>query len=117
MAGVSRTALGSAYWRAAHLRDDPPPWILEDRLAATLLGDDVIAELEAPLDGWDPAVMAGFRLWHAVRARVAEDVALAGLRFGRLDYAIVGAGLDTFAWRHPQASQFTIWEYDQPVTQ
>jgi hypothetical protein len=81
--GVSRTALGSAYWRAAHLRDDPPPWILEDRIAARLLGDDDIAELEGPLAGWDHAVVAGFRLAHAVRARVAEDVAVSGLDAGR----------------------------------
>jgi methyltransferase (TIGR00027 family) len=115
--GVSRTALGSAYWRAAHLRDDPPPWILEDRIAARLLGDNNIAEIEGPLAGWDQPVLAGFRLAHAVRARVAEDVAVAGLGAGRSDYAIVGAGLDTFAWRHAQASQFTVWEYDQAATQ
>jgi O-methyltransferase involved in polyketide biosynthesis len=108
--GVSRTALGSAYWRAVHLRDDSAPWILEDRIAARLLGDDDIAELEGPLADWDHAVVAGFRLAHAVRARVAEDVAVAGLDVGRSDYAILGAGLDTFAWRHPQASQFTVWE-------
>jgi methyltransferase (TIGR00027 family) len=115
--GVSRTALGSAYWRAAHLRDDPPPWILEDRIAARLLSDDDIAELQAPLASWDPAVVAGFRLAHAIRARVAEDVAVSGLDTGRSDYAIVGAGADTFAWRHPHAAQFTIWEYDQAATQ
>jgi methyltransferase (TIGR00027 family) len=115
--GASRTALGSAYWRAAHLRDDPPPSILEDRIAARLLGDDVIAELESPLAGWDQAVVAGFRVAHAVRARIAEDVAVAGLGAGRSDYAIVGAGLDTFAWRHPRASRFTVWEYDRAATQ
>jgi O-methyltransferase involved in polyketide biosynthesis len=43
---VSRTALGSAYLRAAHVRDDPPPWILEDDIAARLLGAHEIAELE-----------------------------------------------------------------------
>jgi methyltransferase (TIGR00027 family) len=115
--GVSRTALGSAYWRATHLRDDPPPWILEDRLAARILSADGVAELEAPLVDWDPLVVAGFRLQHAIRARVAEDVAVAGLGVGRTDYAILGAGADTFAWRHPQATQFTIWEYDLAATQ
>jgi methyltransferase (TIGR00027 family) len=90
---------------------------LEDRIAARLLSDDDIAELQAPLASWDPAVVAGFRLAHAIRARVAEDVAVSGLDTGRSDYAIVGAGADTFAWRHPHAAQFTIWEYDQAATQ
>jgi methyltransferase (TIGR00027 family) len=115
--GVSRTALGSAYWRAAHLRDDPPPWILEDRIAETILSADDVTELEAPLVGWDPSVAAGFRLHHVIRARVAEDVAVLGLDTGRTDYAILGAGADTFAWRHRQASQFTVWEYDLAATQ
>jgi methyltransferase (TIGR00027 family) len=115
--GVSRTALGSAYWRAAHLRDDPPPWILEDRIASRILSADDVAGLEAPLAGWDPSVAAGFRLHHAIRARVAEDVAVAGLGSGRTNYAILGAGADTFAWRHPSASWFTVWEYDLAATQ
>jgi methyltransferase (TIGR00027 family) len=109
--------LGSAYWRAAHLRDDPPPWILEDRIAATILSADDVTELEVPLVGWDPSVAAGFRLHHVIRARVAEDVAVVGLDTGRADYAILGAGADTFAWRHRQASQFTVWEYDLAATQ
>src|SRR5262245_49877167 len=102
--GVSRTALGSAYWRAAHLRDDPPPWILEDRIAESILTADDVAELEAPLVGWEPSVAAGFRLQHVIRARVAEDIAVVGLDAGRTDYAILGAGADTFAWRHPWAA-------------
>jgi methyltransferase (TIGR00027 family) len=114
---ASRTALGSAYLRAAHLRDDPPPWILEDHVAARLLSPQDIAELEAPLADWDPRVRAGFRVAHAVRSRLAEDVAVAGLAAGRVDYAILGAGIDTFAWRHPRASEFTVWEYDLPGTQ
>jgi methyltransferase (TIGR00027 family) len=101
----------------AHLRDDPPPWILEDRIAASILSADEVAELEAPLTGWDPHVVAGFRLQHAIRARVAEDIAVARLGVGRAEYAILGAGLDTFAWRHPEASRFTVWEYDLPATQ
>jgi hypothetical protein len=50
---------------------------LKDPRAAQVLGDD-IAELEAPLSGRDPAVVADFRYAHASRARVAEDVAVAG---------------------------------------
>jgi methyltransferase (TIGR00027 family) len=109
--------MGSAYFRAAHLRDDPPPWILEDVLAEKLLSEDMVAELETSMAEWAPEVVAGFRASHAVRARVAEDVAIDGLAAGRHDYVILGAGADTFAWRHPCASQFVVWEVDTAETQ
>lgn len=36
---------------------------------------------------------------------------------GRRDYVLLGAGLDTFAWRHPRAGDFVVWEIDHPDTQ
>jgi len=66
---------------------------------------------------WTPEVRAAFRTTHAVRARLAEDVAMDGLAAGRDQYVPLGAGLDTFAWRHPRASEFVIWEVDHPDTQ
>jgi hypothetical protein len=68
----------------------------------TILDSHDIAELEAPLVGRDRAVAAGFRWHHVIRARVAEDVAVVGLDTGRTDYAVLGAGADTFAWRPPR---------------
>jgi O-methyltransferase involved in polyketide biosynthesis len=46
-----------------------------------------------------------------------RTVAVAGLAEGRVDYVILGAGLDTCAWRHPRASGFTVREIDLPGTQ
>jgi methyltransferase (TIGR00027 family) len=66
---------------------------------------------------WPPAVREAFRVSHAVRARLAEDMAAAGLAAGRRDYVLLGAGLDSFAWRHPRAGEFTVWEIDHPDTQ
>ena len=40
-----------------------------------------------------------------------------GLAAGRDQYVLLGAGLDTFAWRHPRASEFVIWEVDHPDVQ
>lgn len=114
---MSRTALGSALLRDAHLRLDPPPWILEDRIAASLLTADEIKELQRPLHEWPAAVRRGLRVQHVVRTRVAEDTAVAGLAQGREDYVLLGAGADTFAWRHPSASRSTVWECDLPATQ
>ena len=66
---------------------------------------------------WPAVVRRAFRVSYAVRARLAEDVAAAGLAAGRRDYVLLWAGLDTFAWRHPRAGDFVVWEIDHPDTQ
>ena len=40
--------MGSAYIRAAHVRYDPPPWILRDELALQLLSDRYVAPAHSP---------------------------------------------------------------------
>jgi methyltransferase (TIGR00027 family) len=114
---ASRSAMGSGLLRWAHVHEDPPPWIFEDTLAYELLDAAEAAELDAEMASWPPAVRQAFRVSHTVRARLAEDVAVAGLAAGRRDYVLLGAGLDTFAWRHPRAGEFAIWEIDHPDTQ
>lgn len=114
---ASRSAMGSGLLRAAHVREDRPPWILQDTLAASLLSAKETQVLEAEMAAWTPEVRQAFRLSHAVRARLAEDVAIDGLTAGRRDCVLLGAGLDTFAWRHPRAGEFTVWEVDHPSTQ
>jgi methyltransferase (TIGR00027 family) len=114
---ASRSAMGSALLRAAHVREDRPPWVFEDTLAGRLLDAAEVAELEASMAAWPPVVRRAFRVSHAVRARLAEDVATTGLAAGRRDYVLLGAGRDTFAWRHPRAGDFVVWEIDHPDTQ
>jgi methyltransferase (TIGR00027 family) len=113
----SRTAMGSAVLRAAHVREDAPPWVLEDTLSERLLDRRSLGEVRAEIARWAPQVRAAFRLAHAVRSRLAEDIAIEGLAVRRRDYVLLGAGLDTFAWRHPEAGRFRIWEIDHPATQ
>ena len=113
----SRTAFGSAVLRAAHVREDAPPWLLEDGLSEQLLDERSLEEVRAEIARWAPDVRAAMRLAHAARSRLAEDAAVEGLAAGRYDYVLVGAGLDTFAWRHPAASRLGIWEIDHPQTQ
>jgi methyltransferase (TIGR00027 family) len=113
----SRTAMGSAVLRAAHVREDAPPWVLEDNLSERLLDRRSLEEVRAEIARWAPEVRAAFRLSHAVRSRLAEDIAVEGLAAQRHDYVLLGAGLDTFAWRHPDAGRFRIWEIDHPATQ
>jgi methyltransferase (TIGR00027 family) len=73
--------------------------------------------IEAELDAWPAGARKAIRISHVVRARVAEDEAIAGLAAGRSDYVVLGAGTDTFSWRHPQAHEFAVWEVDHPDTQ
>jgi len=113
----SRTAMGSAVLRADHMREDAPPWLLEDCLSERLLDSRSLAEVRAEIARWAPGVRAAMRLAHAARSRLAEDAAVEGLAAGRRDYVLVGAGLDTFAWRHPAAAGLRIWEIDHPQTQ
>lgn len=113
----SRTAMGSAVLRAAHVREDAPPWLLEDRLSERLLDSQSLEQVRTEIAQWAPDVRAALRLAHAARSRLAEDAAVEGLAAGRRDYVLVGAGLDTFAWRHPAASRLDIWEIDHPQTQ
>lgn len=117
MDGASRTAMGSAVLRALHVREDPAPWLLEDTLSESLLSPPEVQRVLDEIDTWQASVRAAFRVAHAVRTRLAEDVAVAGLAEGRTDYVLLGAGLDSFAWRHERAGSFRIWEIDHPATQ
>jgi methyltransferase (TIGR00027 family) len=114
---ASITAIASAYMRAAHLVHDSPPWILEDRLARSVVGEAFFAAVEAEVAAWPPHEFAAFRAHFTIRSRLAEDVAIQRLGQRRNDYVLLGAGADTFAWRHPQAAAFTIWEIDHPASQ
>jgi methyltransferase (TIGR00027 family) len=109
--------MGSALLRAAHVHEDAPPWILEDTLSASLIDERQKTWLESSMAGWTQEVRRAWRVAHAVRARLAEDVAVEGLIAGRRDYVLLGAGLDTFAWRHPRAAEFSVRELDHPDTQ
>jgi methyltransferase (TIGR00027 family) len=114
---ASESAMGSALLRAAHTQQDAGFRLLEDTLSASLLGPADKARPEAVISTWPPEVHRTWRLSHALRTRVAEDIAVDGLADGCRDYVLLGAGLDTFAWRHPRAGDFTVWEYDHPDTQ
>jgi methyltransferase (TIGR00027 family) len=109
--------MGSGLLRAAHVQEDAPPWILEDTLSASLIDERQRTRLESSMAEWAPEVRQAWRVAHAVRSRLAEDVAVEGLSTGYSDYVLLGAGLDTFAWRHPRAAEFSVHELDHPDTQ
>ena len=110
----SVTAERVAMRRAAHQVLDVPP-VFADPLAPRIarLGADDLAREQS-----DDHVRANRvrRALLAVRSRYTEDV-LAGLVAQGVDqYVILGAGLDTFAYRNPY-SRLRVFEVDYPATQ
>lgn len=114
---VSQTALTAAAARAAHLIVDDEPRILADPLAATLLGERAEELIAYHRLHGDHVVLASARAQVVCRARYAEaEVArLAGR--GVTQYVILGAGLDTFAFRSELAGKVRTFEVDHPASQ
>ena len=59
----------------------------------------------------------GMRFFVAVRARFAEDALAAALNQGVDQLVILGAGLDTYAYRTQHPDRLRIFEVDHPDTQ
>jgi methyltransferase (TIGR00027 family) len=124
------TASLSAMFRAVHLLLDGEPKVFRDDLAMRLAGfadADALraawAEREAGLAqrlGPEGARrLAGrVRANHAVRHRYAEDELARAIRRGVGQYVVLGAGLDSFAYRRPDlAAALRVFEVDHPGTQ
>jgi methyltransferase (TIGR00027 family) len=104
--------------RALH-RERPPPWVIDDRLGFEVAGVEGAAvrnELLARLQG--PGLVA-FSRWVAVRARRVEDVVEEAMQSGVRQYVVLGAGLDTFAYRRRDLLELglRVFEVDHPATQ
>ncbi|MGV0803423.1 class I SAM-dependent methyltransferase, partial [Mycolicibacterium elephantis] len=56
------------------------------------------------------------RLFFAARSRLAEDTIAAAVATGARQVVILGAGLDTFAYRNP-IPDLRVFELDHPATQ
>ena len=108
---ASRTALRVAIRRAAHQVVDRP-LILDDPIAVRLLGPGFDRDMERAMH----KVARDFRLFMAARSRYAEDRLAAAVAEGATQYVILGAGLDTFAYRNP-FGQLRVFEVDFPATQ
>jgi methyltransferase (TIGR00027 family) len=111
----SHTALGVARRRAAHQIFDYPPLIFDDPVAVRILGPDTQASLIAEPEHKHPIGRA-MRAFLVARSRFAEDFLNRSVAEGVTQYVILGAGLDTFAYRNPHA-QLKVFEVDHPATQ
>lgn len=110
----SRTALGAALHRAAHQLVDHPP-VFEDPLALPIVGG-AEATLRAGLARRSTPAAAALRAFTAARSRFAEDCLAEAFARGVRQYVLLGAGLDTFAYRCG-LDGLQIFEVDHPATQ
>ena len=113
----SETAFQVAAARAAHLRFDPAPHLLEDRHAEPLLGESGPEMISGYGDDatW---ILLENRLFLPLRARLSEDRLVEAHARGVGQLVILGAGLDSFAWRQPKGLEsLRIYEIDHPATQ
>lgn len=112
----SRTAMITAVCRGRHRDLDPVPHVLDDRFALDLVGPSWTGIDEALGRGLPEPARSQMRAAMVVRSRYVEDRLSAG-GFGR--YVMVGAGLETFAWRRPDLLDdgLRVIEIDHPGTQ
>ena len=115
--GPSRTAIMAAMGRALH-REGPPPHILDDWLAADLAGPEGRAIVEGMRARATPERLRAFQAWTAARSRFVEDFVVRAVDNGITQYVLLGAGLDSFAYRRADlAERVTVFELDHPLSQ
>jgi methyltransferase (TIGR00027 family) len=100
--------------RGVHRLEQAPPWVFDDPYALSLVGPawpDLLASVRQVFP--EPVLrqaLAGL----LARSRYAED----RLTNSFSQYVILGAGLDSFAWRRPNLlSVLRVFEVDHPATQ
>ena len=114
--GPGYTATLAAVGRAIHAESDRP--LVTDDLALELAGEAGTALL-AQLTGRLPeASRKALGLAFAVRTRFVEDAVEAAIREGIRQYVILGAGLDSFAYRRADLiTHLKVFEVDRAASQ
>jgi len=141
---ASFTAMLVAYMRAYHAMHDTPK-IFDDFLAYRLIPEDKRALIEQYLSGWNEQLndtehaklrsdhttssslmqvinnIINEQKWAAQlfsRSWYAEDTLEKAIKQGGKQYVILGAGMDTFAFRQPEMmKKLEVFEVDHPATQ
>jgi methyltransferase (TIGR00027 family) len=114
-AHASRTAVAVAVRRASHqLRD--APLVFRDPVAVPILGITYSKPLNAAVTAFDEPFSRGMRAFLVARSRYAEDNLQRAVSEGVRQYVLLGAGLDTFAYRNNHRD-LRVFEVDHPATQ
>ncbi|MGA7631025.1 MAG: SAM-dependent methyltransferase [Terriglobales bacterium] len=110
---ASRTALAAAAHRAAHQILEHGR-VFADPLALRILGETAERVVHGARENPSSRRM---RIFIAVRTRFAEDALAAAVERGVSQVVVLGAGLDTLAYRSPWQDRVRIFEVDHPATQ
>lgn len=111
----SRTALKVALRRAAHQMYDSP-LVFCDPIAVPILGERYAEELRRTPLRADRPFSTALRAHMVARSRYAEDNLRLAYSAGVRQYVLLGAGLDTFAYRNLWPD-LQVFEVDHPATQ
>jgi methyltransferase (TIGR00027 family) len=111
----SRTAYKVALRRAAHQLFDQPK-VLDDPLAVPIVGTEAAQKLLASPKERNHPIARAFRAFMVARSRYAEDQLAEAVAQRVAQYVVLGAGLDTFAYRNPH-TQLRVFEVDHAATQ
>ena len=115
---ASKTALGVAQLQAAHQFLDGEPKIVADTVILRLLGTEAVEQLKSFFATSDGPLRRGLRGDVVWRTRQTEERLAQAVRHGIRQFVILGAGLETFAYRQPDwAASLNIYEVDHPASQ
>lgn len=118
MESESRTAIGAAMQRALHQWIDGEVKILEDPVILKLLEPEHLVYLQDHLADYGHERLRRLRSHIVLRSRYAEDRVKKAYERGIRQMVLLGAGLDTYAYRQPEwAHDLTIIEADHPASQ
>jgi len=113
----SQTAFRVAMRRAVHQILDSPR-VFDDPLALPILGEDAASKIASFASGSPQFGSLSLRAALVARSRYAEDKLAKAVESGTRQYVVLGAGLDTFAYRNPhQQERLRVFEVDHPATQ
>ena len=114
----SATSLGVAGLRAAHQLIDGEPKILRDPVILRLLHPSYLDHIQNNPEAFREPRLTQLRSHVVLRSRYTEDRLAAAYVRGIRQYLLLGAGLDTYAWRQaPGLESLRIFEIDHPATQ
>ena len=115
VAPPSRTAMLAAVARGVHRNEGTMPLVFDDPFALSVVGDGWRQMYDMVCSLLPPEVVRQAIGLIVGRSRYAED-RLANGSFEQ--YVVLGAGLDSFAWRRPaNLAHVRVFEVDQPATQ
>jgi len=113
---ASTTMIRTSIMRAMHQVLDADPKILDDPLAVGLVEGSSLDEILAAAPDSRPPPW--FRSIFVLRSRYTEDSLEKAAASGIGQYVLLGAGMDTFAYRQPSwAARLRILEIDHPESQ